>query len=87
MQQQEGWTQVVRKSCVFCRWHTSELIKSGRDPIREHCCTHPSWHTQNSQHALSNDEEGRFIGRSDNTPYWCPVSQAKTKPPVLTQGV
>lgn len=85
MQQQEGWTHVVRKSCVSCCWYTPTLIWSDGTNVSK--CTHPSWHTQDNQQATRNPSQGKIIGTIDETPYWCPVGQAKTKPPVLTQGV
>jgi hypothetical protein len=57
------------KTCVGCKYHQSTLFKSGRDPIYNHKCTHPTVsgrkYPYNSD--LHEDENGN-VEPGD----WCP---------------
>lgn len=50
-------------SCYGCRWHHSELVKSGKNPIRKDVCTHEDMQVR----GLSRDILGHIA-----TPTHCP---------------
>ena len=71
MSQREGPATFVetRQSCLGCKWHDWRMFKSGLDPVYEGYCKHPD-------PMISVPHEffgGRYIGRTDRTPSWCPV--------------
>lgn len=70
----DGPTVVVQeyRSCLGCRWLDHRMVMSGMHPIYENSCTHPDADVPCT--FLSEFlRRGRFIGRSDVTPEWCPV--------------
>lgn len=70
----EGPTTITTQSCFGCKWHGSTMLRSGLDPIYEHYCTHPTWKNDGRNVVWSvQAPKGRRIGRTDQTPTWCPV--------------
>lgn len=60
-------------SCHGCKYHDSRMVRSGRDPIYRHDCTHPD-NGQDKAFKLSftgNLSENKF-GYVE-TPSWCPL--------------
>ena len=70
MDEQVGPTKFVftELHCGRCKYHKTEMIRSGRPALYYHYCTHEQW----------NDKmffgEGRNIGERDITPQWCPIT-------------
>lgn len=64
-------------SCGLCRYHKSHMQRSGRDPVYHHYCTHPDAEPKTCLVGIaalnSLEPDGRFIGRSELTPDWCPI--------------
>lgn len=59
------------ESCHPCKFFAHMLFKSGRDPIYESFCEHPS----NLKPSFYGREKGRLIDHhgSDRRPDWCPI--------------
>ena len=59
---------IVLETCRGCQFHTEELVRSGREPLHEHHCSHPAlpgW----MQDGFGN------IGLGERTPDWCPAKK------------
>jgi len=61
--------------CGLCKFHEQHMIHSGENPLYHHYCIHPISLQGAAGQKYPNIEgyAGREIGRSDNTPDWCPV--------------
>lgn len=57
--------------CGLCVHHKAKMIKSGRDPLWEHFCTKFA--------PTSSLDLGRYIGKDDLTPDWCPFTATEDK--------
>lgn len=62
--------QSKHKDCQGCPHHSRQLVKSGKNPIREHNCNHPRFINFLNMGLLKRD--GRNIGQDSKTPSWCP---------------
>lgn len=61
------------KDCRSCQHHDNRLLKSGRNPIREHVCTHPNFVGNNQfMSSILGKTNGKKIGNDSKTPRWCP---------------
>lgn len=58
-------------SCGLCDHLYRRMIHSGRDPLNYYYCQHTDICAD-----FEKREFGRFIGKSDETPPWCPLAQA-----------
>ena len=63
--------QITHQSCFDCVHHGRFLIRTGRDPEYENTCNHPENGDTITRYLMG--YRGRVIGRSDETPSWCPV--------------
>lgn len=62
----------VYNTCIGCKWHKREMIRSGKNPEYLRHCTHPMW--KDMIHPIW-EGHGREIEREDDrTPGWCPVA-------------
>lgn len=63
----KGFTVISEtyRSYQSCEYLDSQMIRSGRHPLRHYRCQHPKWKDDYS--------ETRTIGDSDRTPSWCPL--------------
>lgn len=63
----KGFTVIKEtyKSCQFCEYLDSTMIRSGRHPLYHHKCRHPQWKDEYA--------DSRVIGERDRTPSWCPL--------------
>lgn len=81
----EGFVRstISKNSCGLCKWHTQRMLRSGRDPIYEHFCQHNDAartidnNTPKSdlQILLNLEERGVYIGKTSDTPSWCPIGE------------
>lgn len=76
------------KSCGMCPHYVNKLVKSGRNPERDHVCTHPSFEEKSSISTILN-KGGKRIGKNNETPNWCPFlsfdkSKKRTFSEILT---
>lgn len=62
--------EVKENRCFDCDYHSHHLVVSGPNPEREHYCTHESLMEMKF---ILHSSKGRYIGRDDKTPEWCPV--------------
>lgn len=65
------FTQTV-EYCFPCKHFHQHLVKSGRDPICEQRCQHPS-QTQETLFGFTSQTKGRRITDTDQRPQWCPI--------------
>jgi hypothetical protein len=68
----EGPMQMMYGSCLGCKWHSNELVLSGRNPIYDHFCSHSVAIADDATYGIKN-KRGRRIGTDDTSPMWCPV--------------
>lgn len=63
----KGFTVVneTYRSCTWCEYLDTTMVRSGRHPLYHHKCQHPTWKDEWTEH--------RVIGDSDRTPSWCPL--------------
>jgi uncharacterized protein YodC (DUF2158 family) len=79
MTRREGPTLIESsyQSCCGCKWWDHYMVRSGLDPIYENQCLHPDVKPEFAANlqvlGMAGWSQGRFIGRSDYTPDWCPV--------------
>lgn len=60
--------------CGLCQFHTQHMLMSGEHPIYEHFCHEPrSMAVAKGHPPIFGEIHGREIGRTDNTPDWCPL--------------
>lgn len=67
------WHGRESNTCTRCKYLQCSLVESGRDPIYEHTCMHPS---------ILAGEQGEVIERDEFTPEtaaWCPVTTEKSR--------
>lgn len=76
----EGWVfqQAFfgRRICRGCDRLQVDLIKSGRNPIREFRCKHPAAIERFALHPMQ-QYQGIRIGSSPVAPHWCPAGERK----------
>jgi len=75
---------VSHESCLGCKWHEQDMIKSSWRPEYQHSCNHPD---ADPRHRVYIDSYAARIGDSDRTPNWCPVklaAQEAAEPPTVT---
>ena len=58
------------QSCVGCKYHLSRIVRTGRNPQYSHDCDHPDV----SERYAGIAGTARYIGTTDQTPNWCPVT-------------
>ena len=64
-------------SCSGCKFHDQQLVRSGRDPIYKHDCTHPdSGHKKGFKLSFIGNLEENEVGIVV-TPDWCPILKPK----------
>lgn len=72
---------VTNTTCFDCKYHESNLMKSGKDPIYNHFCLHPESTETNENYTplylLLDDIKKVYIGKSSTTPEWCPFLKNK----------
>lgn len=80
----EGFVKTSCSSCGLCKWHSQRMQRSGQHPIYEHFCGHPDAPLKANNLSKSDSQiladllgrdllDGVYIGKSSNTPGWCPV--------------
>lgn len=71
----------IVRTCLGCKWLDHSMLRSGRDPIYENRCVHPSHPGPPATWVASGlpSYRGREIGRGvePSTPDWCPVQQER----------
>lgn len=73
---QEGPVERKEYYCSMCKYHSQRMMRSGRNPIYRHYCSHPDKKDdQNLKDYMYNDE-GAFTGSRGIAPGWCPFLQA-----------
>lgn len=71
-----GPTKITSTStvCGLCAFHTQHMVMSGEHPIYEHYCHEPrSMAVARAHPPIFGEIHGREIGKTDNTPDWCPL--------------
>ena len=74
--------QYSRLECGLCKYHFKRMFKSGRNPIYHHFCEHPGIDEKSVKQSkgletINDLSSDRFIGETDITPDWCPISRTK----------
>lgn len=67
-----------QKSCVLCKYHDQQMVRSGLNPVYRHYCTHPNAKPINEHPIMLTYTPERYIGQSSDTPQWCPVLNTAT---------
>ena len=67
----EGPTEIrtVQLHCPGCKYHTSKMVMSGRDPVYDHFCKHPE---SIEKYSHVGERDGVWMGSTGITPWWCP---------------
>ena len=71
MEGKAGPTRIIIETlrCRFCKYHQSNMVMSGRNPLYAHYCSHPDLPDWSKSWVMKG---WRMLGDDDYTPDWCP---------------